>query len=349
VKQAAGGDSHPHGVPRTRVNLALQGGGAHGAFTWGVLDRILEDGRLEIEGISGTSAGAMNAAVLASGFAADGAAGARRALHVFWERIGRKAAFGPLQRTPMERMIGGWRLDNSPGFMFFDLLSQAFSPYQLNPFDLNPLKDVLAESVDFDLLRYASGIKVFVGATHVESGKPKVFSGTDLGIDAVLASACLPTLYKAVEIRGQHYYDGGYMGNPALWPLLYETISRDIVLVQINPLWRDQVPVTAREIEDRVNEISFNSSLMAEMRAIRFVNRLIDSGKLDAAEYKRSFIHLIQAPEMAELHATSKLNAETEFLLYLRDLGRRTAEGWLAESFANLGERHSIDIVKTFL
>ncbi len=340
-----------HGVgPAKRVNLALQGGGSHGAFTWGVLDRLIEDHRLEIDSICGTSAGAMNGAVFCSGFSKDGREGAKAALADFWRRIGEVGRFGPFQRTPIDRALGGWRLDYSPGFFYFDAVTRLFSPYQLNPLQLNPLRGIIEESVDFDALRYASGIQLFICATNVRSGKVKVFANREITPDAVLASACLPWIFQAVEIDGEHYYDGGYMGNPVLWPLAYESDARDLIIIQINPLHRDELPQTAREIQDRIDEISFNATLMREMRAIHFVNRLIDGGELDPSEYKRTNIHLIEAAaEMKELHASSKLSADPELLDYLYGLGRVAAEGWLAAHWDRVGHGSSIDVAKTYL
>jgi NTE family protein len=333
-----------------RVNLALQGGGSHGAFTWGVLDRLLEDHRIVIDSLCGTSAGAMNAAVLVSGDSKDGRNGAREAMRLFWSRIGEAGRYGPLQRTVFDRILGGWRLDYSPSYLALDVLSRVFSPYQLNPLKLNPLRQILEETIDFDAVRYAPGIRLFVCATNVRSGKVKVFSGAEVTVDALLASACLPDMFQAVEIAGEFYYDGGYMGNPALFPLQYESDTNDLVVVQINPLRRDEIPQTAREIQDRVSEISFNATLMREMRAIHFVNRLIDSGQLEPADYKRTNIHLIEAAdEMKELHASSKVNSDPELLDYLFRLGRASAEEWIEKNFDMLGVRSSIDVAKTYL
>jgi NTE family protein len=339
-------------VPAKRVNLALQGGGSHGAFTWGVLDYLLEDHRIEIEAICGTSAGAMNAAVVVSGHSKDGREGARRALRDFWGRIGEFGKFGPFQRSFFDRLMGtaGWRLDNSPSFLFFDAISRVYSPYQLNPLDINPLREVLDAVIDCEAIRYAAGIALYVCATNVRTGKVKVFSHQDVTIDALLASACLPWLFQAVEIAGEFYWDGGYMGNPALFPILYEAESHDLVVIQINPLRRDEVPQTAREIADRIDEISFNGSLMGEMRAIHFVNRLIASGQLEASDYKQTFVHLIEAAaEMRELHASSKLNADPDLLAYLFGLGRTAAKEWLDQNYALVGVKSSIDVAKKYL
>jgi NTE family protein len=340
----------PGNGPAKRINLALQGGGSHGAFTWGVLDRLLEDHRIVIDSICGTSAGAMNAAVLVSGDSENGRTGAKEALAGFWDRIGEAGRYGPLQRTIFDRIFGGWRLDYSPSYVALDFMSRVFSPYQLNPLKFNPLRQVLEQSIDFDAVRYAPGIRLFVCATNVRTGKVKVFSGAEVTVDALLASACLPDLFQAVEIKGEFYYDGGYMGNPALFPLVYESPCNDLVIVQINPLIRDEIPQTAREIIDRVNEISFNATLMREMRAIHFVNRLIDGGQLEGEDYRRTNIHLIEAAdEMKELHASSKLNADPELLDYLFKLGRSSAGQWIEAHFDKIGLGSSIDVAKTYL
>ena len=326
------------------VNLALQGGGAHGAFAWGVLDRLLEDGRLGVEGISATSAGAMNAAVLAYGLDVGGPEGARHALADFWWRIADAARYGPLQPSPVDRLLHDHELTHTPAFLALDLMTRLFSPYQLNPWNFNPLRRVLEESVDFERLRDCRSVRLFLSATNVRSGKVRVFTNHEMSADAVLASACLPFMFQAVEIDGEAYWDGGYMGNPALYPLIYHCESRDVVIVHINPVCRPEVPVTARDITSRINEISFNSSLMREMRAIAFVTRLIDSGKLVDADVKKMLIHSIAADDvMQRLNATSKLNADWEFLTHLRDLGRERAAAWMEESYERLNHQTTVD------
>ncbi len=268
-------------LKQRKINLALQGGGAHGAFTWGVLDKLLEDGRFEIEGISGTSAGAMNAVVLADGFHKAGADGAREKLHDFWHAIGRNWRFSPIQRTAWDVFMGNWSLDSSPGFRLFDVISRFSSPYDFNPLNINPLLDVLKEEVSFARVRDCTEIKIFLAATNVWNGKVRIFETQEMTPDVVMASACLPHLFQAVEIDGIPYWDGGYMGNPALFPFYSATQSEDILLVQINPVERAETPRSAREILSRLDEITFNASLLREFRAIEFVTRLIDEGKLD--------------------------------------------------------------------
>lgn len=336
--------------PAKQINLALQGGGAHGAYTWGVLDRLLEEPRIEIDAISGTSAGAMNAVILAAGLSDAGPAGARTRLDRFWRNVADLDRLSPIQRSVWDWIGGGYRLDNSPGLAFVESLTRTFSPYQVNPLNFNPLRGVIGDLVDFDLVRHASRVKLFISATNVCTGRARVFENRELSVAVLLASACLPQLFQAVEIDGAHYWDGGYTGNPAIFPLIYGSDTRDVVLVQINPLERPGVPKTARDIQDRVNEISFNASLMHEMRAIHFVTRLIHSGALDEKLYKRMLVHMIESEEALEAFgASSKLNADWDFLCTLKDIGRQAAGRWLDANFEKLGTESSIDVRETFL
>ena len=331
------------------VNLALQGGGAHGAFAWGVLDRLLAEGAVGFEGISATSAGAMNATVLAYGLHAGGPEGARAALADFWEQIARAASFGPLQPSIVDRLLHNHELEFSPAFMALDLMTRLFSPYEFNPMNYNPLREILERSVDFERLRDCRAVRLFLSATNVRTGKVRVFRNHEITPDAVLASACLPFMFQAVEVDGEAYWDGGYMGNPALFPLIYDCETRDVVIVHINPLCRDEVPTSARDILSRINEISFNSSLMREMRAIHFVTKLIDEGKLTENGVKKMLIHSIAADDvMQTLNATSKLNADWEFLTHLRDLGRERAHAWLGLNFEHINRETTIDF-QTYL
>jgi len=331
------------------VNLALQGGGAHGAFTWGVLDRMLEDDRIEIEAISGTSAGAMNAAVVADGIMRDGPEGARTALRDFWLAVSKAGRNSPIQRTPIDVFMGNWSLDNSPSYLFFDLLNRVVSPYELNPLNINPLRDLVAGQVDFERVRACDRLKIFISATNVETGRVKVFRRAELTPDAVMASACLPFMFQAVEIDGVPYWDGGYMGNPVLFPFFNNCSSRDVMIVQINPVERAGTPQTAREILNRVNEITFNSSLLREFRAINFVSRLIEDGKLDPDEYKQILVHHVTADEeLKPLGASSKLNAEWAFLSHLHDIGYRAAGDWLDAHYDSLGDRSTVDVRSFF-
>src|SRR5580704_15459236 len=308
------------------INLALQGGGAHGAFTWGVLDRLLDEKELAFEGLSATSAGAMNAAAFAYGLAIDGREGARKALTDYWKRVSEAAKLGPLQPTPFDRMLADHKLSWSPVFSVIGFVTRVLSPYQFNPTNYNPLRDVVEQSIDFEVLqRPDCPVKLFLSATNVRTGKVKIFEHHEITASAVLASACLPFMFQAVEIDGEAYWDGGYMGNPALYPLIYNCNSADIVIVHSNPLNRNELPRTATEILNRINEISFNSSLMREMRAISFVTKLIDQENL--AESKHVLIHGISDDKlMTGLGVASKLNADWEFITHLRDVGRVRAE-----------------------
>jgi len=311
---------------------------------------MAEDERVAFEGISACSAGAMNAAVLAYGWTEGGRAGARTALAGFWRRISHGALLSPLQPTWLDRLMHNHTLERSPAFVAFDLMTRLFSPYQLNPANYNPLREVLEQSVDFERLRANCALKLFLSATNVCSGKVRVFTGEEITADAVLASACLPFLFQAVEIDGQHYWDGGYMGNPAIFPLIYGSQSTDVLIVHINPLCRKGVPTSASEILNRINEISFNSSLLREMRAIAFVTRLIDDGTVAPGALKRMLLHSIEAEDfMRGLSVSSKLNPDWEFLTHLRDVGRACAEEWLAASFERLGVESTVDVHETYL
>jgi NTE family protein len=334
--------------PEKTINLALQGGGAHGAYTWGVLERLLEDERIGIEGISGTSAGAMNAAVLASGFAKDGYEGARQALYNFWRAISDASLFSPLQQTPVERMLYGYNLDGSPLYAWYDIFSRLFSPYEFNPMNLNPMRDILTRTLDIDALNN-NGIRLFITATSVRTGQPRIFKQGEISVDCLMASACLPFIYQAVEVDGEAYWDGGYSGNPALWPLIYHCKSHDIMLVQINPFVREEVPKSANEIVDRLNEISFNSPLIGELRAIRFVARLVEEDKLGRENYKALRMHIIYSPEeLHNLNASSKMNAHWDFFLYLREIGRAAADAWLEKHYDALGSVSTFDFEDIF-
>ena len=333
-----------------RINLALQGGGAHGAYTWGVLDRLLDEERLEVEAISGTSAGAMNAAVFADGMGRGGRAEAKRSLEMFWQNISKAAQYGPLQPSAFDSATTGWNLDHSAAFVAFDMLTRMLSPYQFNPMNYNPLRQVLENSVDFKRLEGCRAVKLFISASNVRTGKVRVFKSGEITPDVLLASACLPFLFQAVTIDGEPYWDGGYMGNPAIFPLIYGAETPDVLIVQANPLGCDRVPTTASDIMNRLNEISFNSSLMREMRAIAFVTDLIDDGKLDSNQYKRVNVHWIEAEkQMRGLGVSSKLNARMDFLLHLKAIGRDVADRWIGHHFDAIGQRSTIDVKEMFL
>ena len=331
------------------INLALQGGGAHGAFTWGVLDRFIEDGRLDFEAISGTSAGAMNAVVLADGLMRGGADGARERLEVFWRAVSREGIGGPMQSI-LEPILSFWKVPSFPNFPAFGDLGRYASPYSYNPLDINPLRSLLDELVDFESVRGNEGLRLFISATNVRDGKIKIFSDKDITADAIMASACLPQVFRAVEIDGEAYWDGGYSGNPALFPFFTETRCEDILLVQINPVRRDEVPTSGHDIVERVNELTFNASLLREFRAIDFVNRLIDEGRLDSKRYRRNRLHRIDATEALAHHRSStKMDTSWSFFIELRDAGREAAEKWLKHHYADIGTKATVDLRGEFM
>jgi len=325
------------------VDLALQGGGSHGAFTWGVLDRLLEEPWLKIEAISGTSAGAMNAAVLVSGYLNGGAAGARNALDAYWGRVADAARFSPFQRSPLDRMMNRWSLDASPAYLMMDLLSRVVSPYNLNPLGHNPLRALLEDSIDFAHLNEAS-IKLFITATNVRTGRGRVFRNGEITPEVLLASACLPTMFQAIEIDGEPYWDGGYAGNPTITPLVRESDAHDIILVQINPRERVKTPRTAGEILDRLNEISFNSPLMKELRMIALLRQARDPGAGEGCRWAEMRVHRILTDKLAEFGASSKLNAEGPFLQLLKQEGRTAADEFLRVHGGDLGHRSTADL-----
>ncbi len=325
------------------IDLALQGGGSHGAFTWGVLDRLLEEQWLAIDGISGTSAGAMNAAVLADGYVAGGREGARRALHGFWRSVGDAAKLSPLQRGPLDVLLGRWSLDHSPIFVALDLMGRMFSPYDLNPSGANPLKDILAACINFDRLTRAP-VRLFITATNVHTGRARLFRNAEITPDVLLASACLPTMFQAVEIDGESYWDGGFSGNPSMVPLVRECQSEDTILIQINPINRPETPTTARGILNRINEVAFNSVLLKELRGMAMIRQLPPSDIPELTMWGRMRIHRISSEMLTELGSSSKMNAEWDFLTMLRDEGRRACGDFLACHADDLGVRSSFDL-----
>jgi NTE family protein len=336
---------------KKHITLALQGGGAHGAFTWGVLDRLLEDDRLLIEGISGTSAGAMNGAVVVWGMAQGGAPAARELLAKFWNQVAETGRYSIFQPTLFDKMFGNpANLDLSPLYQGFDLMTRLFSPYQLNPRNDNPLKESLEKMIDFAKVREGEGVKLFISTTNVRTGKIRVFRNHELTADVLLASACLPHLFQAVEIDGEHYWDGGFMGNPAMFPLIYNCRASDVLLIEINPIRIEQLPESARAIADRMNAISFNATMMREMRTIAFVTRLLERHRLTGRSgLRRIFFHMVQAEEeMAAFGVSSKYNLDADFLHTLRDLGRKKADEWLKTNFDSLGRDSSVDLEKLF-
>jgi NTE family protein len=345
-----GAAADARGVQKTkRVNLALQGGGAHGAFTWGVLDHLLSDERLSVEGISGTSAGAVNAALLADGLVRGGRAEAQKRLADFWRAASSNGNLPALQRAVMERLLSFMPLEGTPIQAWFDALSRYFSPYDVNPLNINPLKDLIERFVDFEALRACSDLQIFVSATNVQTGRVRIFPREKITADAVMASACLPLLFRAVEIDGVPYWDGGYLGNPVIFPFFRTTTTEDVLVVQINPLVRERTPTSAPEIMNRINEITFNSSLIGEYRAIDFVARLIDQGKLPRGtgpgQYRRINVHRIVLDRFGtHFDAFSKLSTDYDFFDMLHVSGKRAARRFLDEHFDDIGVKSTVDL-----
>jgi NTE family protein len=339
-------------VTRKRISLALQGGGALGAYTWGALDRMLEDERIEIAAISGSSAGAMCAVVLADGFHEAGAAGARAHLRRFWEGVAEAGHSNPYRRTPMMAFLNAFKpswAQESYLALWADIASRFASPYDFNPLNINPLKEVLEELVDFERVRKCKGVQLFIGATNVETGRIRIFRNEELTADHVLASACLPQLFQAVEINGAPYWDGGYVGNPALFPLFQVGASRDIVIVQVNPIERAGAPRTAPDILARVNEITFNASLMNELRAVEFVGRLIDQSRLPDGRYRKMLVHNVSETQpLAPLGIGVDLNTDLNFFERLYVTGRGAGDRWLNEHYDALGQRSTVDLAAMF-
>lgn len=338
------------------LNLALQGGGSHGAYTWGVLDALLEDGRTGFEGISGASAGALNAVALASGWAtaqaagADPREGARARLHAVWTRVSGWGSLGSLQQQVLRTLWGGWTADVASGAALNRAWRGLVSPYNSNPLGLNPLRELLAEEIDFEAIRAHHALRVFVSATHVNTGKAVVFSGRQLDAQAVLASACLPMVFQAVEIDGEAYWDGGYSVNPPLSPLIGHCTAEDIVLVQINPLLRTEVPRTAEAIADRVSELTFNASLLTQMRAIDFVNRLVAEGSVSPSRCKVVRMHRIDGgTALSSLPASSRGSPDGAMIASLFEAGRAAAREWLRLHFDALGKHATVDIRRDYL
>ncbi len=346
---------------RKVVNLALQGGGAHGAFTWGALDRLLEEDGLEIEGITATSAGAMNAAALKSGIRAAGNAGARRSLDAFWLRIADFDGFLPdnllewFQAIVPSPAATARALEANPVAFAADTMSRVLSPYQLNPMNINPMRGIVEELFNYESVCADTWPKLFICATNVRSGKIKVFAGDEITPDAILASACLPTLNQAVEIvdprtgKLEAYWDGGYSGNPALYPLFYRTDCTDTIIVHINPLYRDEIPQSATEIANRINEISFNSTLLRELRAVEFVHRLIESGKIARGTMKDVHIHSVQDDIlMRQLGVATKITPNKNLMLQLKTAGREAMDRFITDHWTCIGNTSSVNLRAMF-
>lgn len=335
------------------ISLGLQGGGSHGAFEWGVLDRLLEDGRLEISAITAASAGAMNAVALAAGLVEDGPRGARAKLEALWRGVnqaGGRNVFG--DSAIWTAAFNPQWLRANPFYSYYEGMMLQASPYDFNPFNLNPLADVLSEVVDFEAVKRAP-LELFISATDVRQGRDRVFAKAEIDKETVLASCALPLLFHAVEIKGEPYWDGGYLANPPLWPLFYGDTPRDILIVMLNPFRRAQLPRTAGEIVDRMNEITFNAALSAELRAVAFVQKLISEGMLTESargRYRHMLIHAIEADgRLDDLPLSSKFDTEWNFLLDLKERGRRAAETWLKAHYDAVGVSSSVDIRQRFL
>jgi NTE family protein len=330
------------------INLALQGGGSHGAFTWGVMDRLLEDERLTFDGITATSAGGVNAVLLADGLARGGRQGARELMQAFWKKMSDTTSSSIIAPSFLDKMNPNFGLDQSPGYLMVDIISRFMSPYQLNPMDINPMRDLLNEVVDFERVRQQRVVKLFLSATNVRTGKVAVFPNAEITAEHVLASACLPFMMRSPVIDGEAYWDGGFMGNPAIFPVIYGCQSQDVLLVHLTPTERVELPTNSRAILNRMQEISFNSSLMREMRAIAFVTQMIDEGKLTGG--KRMYIHLIEAEDIIrDLAGSSKMNADWKFLMHLFEIGRERADKWLADNFDRIGAETTVDLKAKYL
>lgn len=336
---------------RKKINVALQGGGSHGAYAWGVLDRLLADERIEIEAVSGTSAGAMNAVVMAEGLVEGGRAKARQQLKDFWERVAYRVPASPTAAWDngwSKTWEKAWGLDQNPAIAMFTWWTQVASPYQFNPLNINPLRDLLLREVNFELVKSCSShVQLFISATNVRTGQIKVFTGDEVTADAVLASACLPTVFHAVEIGTEAYWDGGYMGNPAIEPFFKNCVSQDVLLVQINPIRREEVPRTAHGILDRLNEISFNAPLLRELRHVEFINERLRHGGLKDTEYREIFLHRVGGgDDISAYPASSKLDGDLALIASLRDLGFKAMDEWFAKpaNYASLGNASTMPL-----
>jgi NTE family protein len=332
--------------PKKKIAIALQGGGAHGAFAWGVLDKLLEDGRFDILGVSGTSAGGMNAASTVQGLIKGGTEEARKTLRDYWtlmHELSKKIS--PYSMNPLDKAMGYHNLDRSFGYLFMGYLQSHFSPYDLNPYNVNPFFDFLKEFFDFKSIKENTERRIFLGTTHVKTGKIKIFTNKDFCADVLLASACLPFLFQAVQVDGEYYWDGGFIANPAIFPLITECACQDIVMVQLTKTHCEEIPKTKAEIVDRLKEITYNGCLVREMRAIHFITTLIDNGTIPEGKMKRVNMHVIKNEEAFKgLNLSSALNTDWDFLTRLHEAGYKTAEGWIERNYETLGTgKPSID------
>jgi NTE family protein len=337
-------------LDKKHVGIALQGGGAHGAFTWGVLDRLLEEEAIVADAMCGTSAGALNAVTCAYGLHIGGPTKAKELLEQLWRKVSLTGSY--LFKPGMfDKTYGNGDIYNSPGYIMFNAITQVLSPYNFNPLNYNPLRDILNDLIDFKELQVYNKKKLFICATNVKTNRAKIFSNQDITVDAVLASSCLPQLFQAVEIDGQYYWDGGYMGNPPISPLINNTNLKDIVLIKINSININSVPTSARDIADRVNEISFNSSLINEMKLIHYRNQLIRNGVLkeDNKTNREIFVHTISGYEaLSQLKYSSKMNTSWDFLIDLKEKGRQIVEKWIQTDYHEVGLKSTFDVEEHF-
>ena len=334
-----------------KINLALQGGGSHGAFTWGVLDRFLEDDSVSIEGISGVSSGAMNACVFACGMSKGGRKGAKKLLEQFWSGVSNKFEdiFCPAPNGYWEKVSG---LDFPSSLENYLTLAQTLSPYQLNPFNLNPIRDLLEELIDFRKLRNECPVKLYIGATQVKTGKLRVFTNQELSTEVMLASSCLPSIHHSIEIEHEHYWDGGYSGNPPVFPLIFNCENPDVLVVLLFPLLREEIPFTADEINMRTSELSFNNTFLREMRAIAFSKEQIKNDWLRSGNLEKKIdnlnLHIIEDREFSRLDSKSRYNTDADFMQDLHSRGYEAADIWLAGNYHAIMKRSTVDLVQMF-
>jgi len=329
-----------------KIDLALQGGGAHGAYSWGVIDRLLDEPTIEIDGICGTSAGAMNGVCTIYGLTKGGRNLAKHTLVKFWHRISEAGKLSLLQPTWLDKMMSPGNMNYSPLYKFFSVTAETLSPSQFNPLGINPLEKILKDLIDFEELKKINPQKLFVCATNVKTCEPKIFGPGEITSKAILASACLPYLFKAVEINGEHYWDGGYMGNPPLFPLTEHTEGTDdILLVKVNPFIIPNVPDNIDDIKDRINEISFNSSLALEIKNLEFINSLVDQGITLDGKLKKINLHCLSADKvLSDLNLSSKLNTTWDFLMHLKNMGYQACDNWVKANYENIGKKSTLHI-----
>ena len=333
-----------------KIAIGLQGGGSHGAFTWGVLDYLLEDGRIDIEGVSGTSAGGMNCLALCQGMAEGGKEGARKMLHRYWKILSEKSKKIGMTPTAIDKYKGGYGIATNPLFLMMGQISKNMSPYEWNPKNLNMLADLVKELFNFKKIASFEDLKVFLCATNVRTSKLKIFSGQEITPEAVLATACLPSLFQAVNIEGDDYWDGGFIGNPAIFPLIYNCKTPDIMVILLTPQYRHNTPKTMDEIHWRMTELSLINTLTREMRAIHFISKLIDEGIADKTRIRKLNMHVVQNPQVfADLDHTSALNSDWDFMMHLFEKGRETGQKWLEKNFDDIGVKTTANLEEEFI